>query len=433
MQVRAKDDATRWLWLSVPLFGGLYAAQGITGSMVQTALPTALRDSGMALDSLGLLYLLYLPWALKFLWAPAVDRFSVVRLGRRRFWLLVCQSGLVACFLAAAFTPPDTRLPALMAILLLIAVLASIQDIATDALAVEATASERRGFVSGAGVGGAYLGFLVGIGLWLPVYAAAGWATAMAVMAGCLAIATLPALFARRLDRTTPLSADRTPDTPRPSVLAGLRNPTLRSGLLFLVVYQAGLRLGIALLGPFLVDAGLSLTEIGWLKGTGGAIVGFMAAVAGGFVVRRVGPRWSLAGCALAQAAIYLLIALAAARGLGNGAVLVALMLALSAVTSLAFVALYTAMMGWCNPAQTGTDFALLQSADAIVAIVLAALAGLVSEHFGHAVNFSASAVLLVAGAGAALFVTRLSAKAPRPAPEVAPSPEAGLTLGGNG
>ncbi|WP_222183244.1 hypothetical protein [Geminicoccus harenae] len=54
------------------LFGGLYAAQAIAGCMVQTALPTVLRDAGMALDRLSFLYVLFLPWALKFLWAPAI-------------------------------------------------------------------------------------------------------------------------------------------------------------------------------------------------------------------------------------------------------------------------------------------------------------------------------------------------------------------------
>lgn len=404
-----KRSGLSWLWLSAPLFGGLYAAQGITGSMVQTALPTALRDAGMALDRVGLLYLLYLPWAIKFLWAPLVDRFSIYRLGRRRAWLLACQTGLVLCFVAVAFVPPAVSLPMLMVLLLAVATLAATQDIATDALAVEATPADRRGFISGAGVGGSYLGFLIGIGLWLPVYASFGWQAAMLVMAICLLVATVPALFARRIDQTEP--AHDGSGAKRASVLSGLGRRTLRNGLIFLLIYQAGLRLGIALLGPFLVDAGLSLSEIGWLKGTGGAIIGALAALAGGLIARRLGPKWSLAGCALLQAVLFGLLALAAASGNVGGQVLALLILAQAAATALSFVALYTSMMGWCNSAQTGTDFALLQSADAIGAIVLAAVAGFISEYLGHAFNFAAASALLLFAAAASLAVTRFAAE----------------------
>lgn len=407
-----KRSGLSWLWLSAPLFGGLYAAQGMTGSMVQTALPTALRDAGMALDRIGFLYLLYLPWAVKFLWAPLVDRYTLYRLGRRRAWLLACQTGLILCFIAVAFVPPAVSLPVLMVLLLAVATLAATQDIATDALAVEATPADRRGFISGAGVGGSYLGFLIGIGLWLPVYASFGWRAAMLVMAACLVAATLPALFARRIDQTEPRRDDGA--VTRASVLSGLRRRTLRNGLLFLLIYQAGLRLGIALLGPFLVDAGLSLSEIGWLKGTGGAIIGALAAVAGGLIARRLGPKWSLLGCALMQAALFGLLALAAMSGTVGGQVLALLILAQAAVTALSFVALYTSMMGWCSPKQTGTDFALLQSADAIGAIVLAAVAGFISEYLGHAVNFTIAATLLLFAAAASLAVTRLTAERAR-------------------
>jgi len=425
-----RGKSASWLWLSVPLFGGLYAAQGITGSLVQTGLPTTLRDSGMALGSIGLLYLLYLPWAIKFLWAPYVDRYSFARLGRRRSWILGCQSALVVLFVIGSAFAPQTHLPFVLAILFVIAVLASTQDIATDALAVEATTPEQRGFVSSAGVGGAYLGFLVGIGLWLPVYDLAGWRVAMLVMAACLAIATIPALFARRLEATG-VAADRVASPSRASVLAGLRNRPLRNGLVFLVVYQSGLRLGIALLGPFLVDQGMSLTQIGWLKGTGGAIVGFVAALIGGFVIRRLGSKWSLAICALLQASFYVCLAAIAAGGLAGDTILAIAVLSLSAATALSFVALYSAMMGWCNPEQTGTDFALLQSADAIVAIALASVAGVISQHFGHEANFALSALLLCVGAAAALIVNRPSAKAVRPSPEASPSPDPALHIRG--
>ena len=112
------------------LFAALYTAQGLTGSLVHSALPTILRQEGAALGDLGLLYLLFLPWALKFLWAPLVDRFSWQALGHRRSWILLCQAGLVAVALAAALLDPARQLGWLLALLFVTALLAATQDIA---------------------------------------------------------------------------------------------------------------------------------------------------------------------------------------------------------------------------------------------------------------------------------------------------------------
>ena len=50
--------------------GGLYVAQSVIGGITWTGLPAVMREKGMALDSVGLLSLIALPWALKFLWSP---------------------------------------------------------------------------------------------------------------------------------------------------------------------------------------------------------------------------------------------------------------------------------------------------------------------------------------------------------------------------
>jgi MFS family permease len=57
--------------------------------LVSQAMPVVLRRSGASLDRISLLYLVMLPWAFKFLWAPLVDRFGGARRDRYRAWLLV--------------------------------------------------------------------------------------------------------------------------------------------------------------------------------------------------------------------------------------------------------------------------------------------------------------------------------------------------------
>ncbi len=375
-------------YLVLALLGGLYAAQSITGSMVQTAVPVVLRDAGVALDTIGYLSVLFLPWALKFLWAPLVDRF-----GSQRSWILCCQVGLVVCFGLASLFPPSTHLPQLAAVLMAMALIATTQDIATDSLGVHATKPETRGKASGASTGGAYLGFLIGAGLWLPVYNYAGWAVSMWVMAACIAVFTAPTLAARRLGVARPSEIRA-----RPSLRAALSNKTLMRGLAFLVVYQCGVRLGMSLTGPFLVDAGVSLTAIGWIKGAGGAVAGIAAALVGAAVTQYLGAARALA--IFAGLNLFACVGLAAFAALAwsGSPVVIVLLLVQTVAVAMSFVALYAAMMNWCAPGQVATDFAILQSVDAVIAIAMGSLAGVLGQHFGYAAIFAAASVLLLFG-----------------------------------
>ncbi|WP_333782923.1 MFS transporter [Nitratireductor aquibiodomus] len=76
-----------------------------------------------------------------------------------------------------------------------------------------------------------------------------------------------------------------------PSLKAALRRPEIRKGLLAAGVYVLAQKGGMMMLGPLLVDAGLSLETIGLVNGLAGLSVGLVAALAGGALVRRLGPR----------------------------------------------------------------------------------------------------------------------------------------------
>jgi MFS transporter (putative signal transducer) len=311
-------------------------------------------------------------------------------LGRRRSWILACQAGVIAAVLIAGALPPASDLAPLLGVLFVIVLLAATQDIATDALGVEALTGGQRRLGGMAQVCGGYLGLMIGSGLWLPVYAVAGWTAAMLMLAVFIAAGTIPVWLARGVDRTASVAVDA------PARLAAAwRNPLLRHGVLFILCYQLGGRLGVAMIGPFLVDTGLSLAEIGWLRGTGGTLVGLLAATLGGMALRSVSSTAALMGFGLLHAATLLGLGVAAASGVHDRMLLAGLCLAESASFALVFVALYTAMMGWCSTAQAGTDFALLQSADAALAVIAGAAAGQISQWFGHAANFTSAALIL--------------------------------------
>lgn len=375
-------------WLVLGLLAGLYAAQSVTGSMVQSALPVVLRDAGMPLDQIGFLAILFLPWALKFLWAPLVDRYF-----NERSWILFCQAGVIACFLASMAFPPQTHLMPLAGILLVMATLAATQDIATDSLAVRATSEETRGAASGASTAGAYLGFLLGGGIWLIVYSHAGWAVSMAAMAGFVAILSVPVMLSSSLA----VSREPTRHAGQPMLLrATLSNRTLMTGLVFLTIYQIGLRMGSAMTGPYLVDKGLSLEMIGSLRGAGGAVAGFIASTLAALIVQAIGIRKAILAAAGLNAVLLLALASLELWSAVSPTVAVCLMVAQVAAVAMSFVALYAAMMNWCDPQRTATDFAVLQSLDAIIAIAASSVAGLLGQAVGYGTLFGASALFIL-------------------------------------
>src|SRR5436190_2965541 len=135
------------------LLGSLYIAQGLPYGFFTQALPVLLRESHLALPLIGLANLLLMPWALKFAWAPLVDRVVAPRRGKRRVVIIPLQLActFILAGLALATTPSVSWV--LAAGVLLVNVCAATQDIATDGLAVETLTEHERGLGNSLQVG----------------------------------------------------------------------------------------------------------------------------------------------------------------------------------------------------------------------------------------------------------------------------------------
>src|SRR3990167_3522973 len=103
---------------SLLLLASLYCAQGLPSGLLAHSLPILLRQHGVDLAYIGLLKLLALPWMLKVLWAPWVDRLASRRLGHHRGWILPLQLGITSIIAAIALLEPallfGSQLPLLL-------------------------------------------------------------------------------------------------------------------------------------------------------------------------------------------------------------------------------------------------------------------------------------------------------------------------------
>jgi len=156
-----------------------------------------LRQAGYSLSAIGFATLLSLPWALKFVWAPIVDRRYSPRLGRRRTWILAMQLAGTLILAGIAVAPGSDAIAVLMAAMLVLNLVAATQDIATDGLAVELLPPAERGLANGLQVAAYRVGMIVGGGVLLGLHDVLGHHGLFAVMAALTALSTLPVLVTR--------------------------------------------------------------------------------------------------------------------------------------------------------------------------------------------------------------------------------------------
>ncbi|MGK3960719.1 MFS transporter [Sorangium sp. So ce118] len=383
------------------LLTSLYMCQGLPFGFFTQALPVLLRKQGISLEGIGLASLLALPWALKFLWAPLVDRFFSPRLGRRRSWILPSQGLMILVLGLLSLRGPGEGLSWVLAAVLIVNLLSATQDIATDGLAVDMLAPGERGWANGIQVAGYRAGMIVGGGALLVLFDRLGWGLTFAFMALSIALLSVPTLLTRE--------AGGAPGSDRAASVAAIatsfwRRPHARQVLALLVVYKLGDAFAVGMLRPFLSDIGLSLSDIGWLVGTVGFVAGLLGALAGGALVLRLGRRSSLVGFAVLQAASVLGYAYVARAEPG-----VPLLAALCALEhfagGMATAALFTCMMDWTCRESAATDYTIQASTVVIATGVASAASGFSAGRLGYPLHFSLAAALAALSPVAALLL----------------------------
>ena len=375
------------------LLTALYIAQGLPYGFFEQALPVLLRKAGTSLPFISLSSLLTIPWAAKFMWAPAVDRWHFWQLGLRRSWLLPLQLAAVVTFFSLAFVSPETDLSLILLAFLATNLLAASQDIATDGLAVDILDHKERGWGNGIQVAGYRLGMIIGGGALLVVYELFRWPGMMVAMALVTLLCTLPVAFYEEPSRNV------LPPVEMKTVLkevlhffVGHKGAPM--WVIVLLVYKTGHSAATSMIRPWLVDKGYSLTDIAWILGTAGFFAGFVGAVIGGWLNARTKNRTklliALGGLQVVAVFSYLLpVAIHASTAV------IAFAAAFDHFTSgLATVTLFTLMMDACSKERAASDYTIQACLIVIATGVAKALGGFSAEFLGYQTHFALSAAI---------------------------------------
>jgi hypothetical protein len=338
------------------LFVPLYMSQFLAIGFLFTALTAISRDRGGALEDIGAIYVLGMVWAVKFLWAPLVDRFGSARRGHYRSWLLWTQP--LSAVVLLAIIPFDVvdDLWVILAMLAVVAILSATQDVATDALAVRTISGRGRGGINGLQVGAGFVGDIIGGGLVLVVYEWWGWTPAILTLA---VFTALPVIGVRRYRE--PELVQVSTAAPRPSMRSLFRQRgAARWAFVLTPLMALGMPGAYGLLIPIMIDSGVSVGSVGMLTNGLGGLVGCGAAIVAGLLIHRLGRKRALVLYGIGQ-----VVAIAAVLPVvwaGGMVWVVTAIVLLNIFNTAAYAAMYTINMDYARAASAGSDFTVQTS-----------------------------------------------------------------------
>jgi PAT family beta-lactamase induction signal transducer AmpG len=392
---RIRDVLRQPRMLAILLLGG---ASGLPNPLSEATMQAWFSDFGISNTRIGLLMYVALPYLLKPLWAPLLDRYTPPWLGRRRGWIATFQlllAGAIATL--ATFGDVNANLSAIAFVLLAIVFLSASQDIVIDAYRTDVARPEERGPAAAATNLG-YRALSYGsLAVSLIVADVWGWRAAFLTIAAATLLLVPATVLAPEPDDPR---GKRVP-TLLESVVEPLRELFAVRGMVALVLlillYKIGDAFALKFFTKFMLDVGLTKTEVGLLVKaflTGGAILG---ALLGGIWMIKLGLRRAMLLFAIVQALTNLGYLLLAATG-KNYAVMVGAVSFDALASGMGNIASVALMMAVCDKRFSAFQYALLSVIALLPRYTLGYPAGWIADHGGWTTYYWTSFAIALPG-----------------------------------
>ena len=362
-------------------------------------LPAWLHESGVSLAEIGLFALIGMPYNWKFLWAPLMDRFVPLPLGRRRSWMLIFQTLLLVAIGCMGFVDPAMSTGAVAAIAFIVACFSASQDIAIDAYRRELLPDRELGLGNSVHVQAYRVSSLVPGSLALILADRLPWNSVFWITGAFMGLGMAMTLLVREPTSRLPVARGLT-DT----IVAPFREYISRKGwhgvglvLMFLVLYKIGDNMATALSTPFYLDIGFTKTEIGLVAKHAALWPAIVGGLFGGVVMLRLGINRALWVFGAVQLVSILGFAVLASQGpilwlLGAVIAFEYLGVGLGTAAFTAFIARET------SPLFAATQFSLFTALAAVPRTFANASTGFLVEQFEWVSFFLLCAVVAIPG-----------------------------------
>ena len=356
-------------------------AGGLPLFLTSTVLQAWMKESDVDLGTIGLFALVGLPYTLKFLWAPLMDRYIPCLLGRRRGWLLIWQVFLTASIALLAFSDPSKLLMMTAIAALLLSFFSASQDIVIDAYRRESLSDDEQGMGAALYVSGFRVGILLATGGGLIMADFMSYQSVYLIMAMTMAASIIATLLAQE-----PEMNHGHPNSLRDAVIDPFKEYFTRDYaiaiLLFIFLYKVGDTMASQMTIPFYLELGFSKTEIGSIV----KLFGFWATIGGtllgGLMIMRFGIFFGLMWFGIFQAlstAGFVLLA-----WIGYDPVALGFVIAFENLSAGLGTAAFVGFMASLTDKRfTATQFALLTSFMGMPRVFASAPTGFMAESMG--------------------------------------------------
>ncbi len=362
-------------------------SSGLPLALTGGTLQAWLTVEGVDIETIGLFSLIGLPYTVKFLWSPFMDRYLPPFLDRRRGWIALCQFILALSIALLGFKEPRNAALSVALLALFTAFASASQDIVIDAFRTDILEPEERGLGSAVFVTGYRIGMLVSGAFAMILSDRIGWHNTYIAMATLMFALILVTLFSPR-----PSMAVTPPKTLQEAVWGPLRDffarPSAPLFLLAIVLYKLGDAYAGTLTTAFLIrGAGFTPTEVGAINKGFGLIALIVGAMVGGTIMVKMRLYQALLIFGTFQAVSNLSFILVDIYGRHYGFMVFAITFEnfTGGMGTSAFVAL---LMSLCNARYSATQYALLSSLASIGRVFIAPTSGYVVAVTGWGLFF---------------------------------------------
>lgn len=398
---------------------GLGFASGLPLMLTGSTLQAWAQDAHWQLETITLFSLITLPYSLKVIWAPLMDRYRLPLLGRRRGWLLLAQILLVGAILLMAASGPavgavpsvaaDPRIYLFVMAALLVAFLSASQDIVADAYRTDILCEEERGAGAAVFTMGYRVGLILG-GAGALMFADLGW---RAVYAG-LACAMVVGLLATLLAPEPKGDMAAAPRTLVDAVVLPISHMLRQRGALLMLLFVVLFKLPEVLVKtmPVLLmkDLGFSNKEVGFVQQGLGVALTIVGALAGGALVARLGLRrslWVFGILGATSNAGYMALA-----WVGKSyPLMIAAVVTENFCAGLVTAGFVAFLMSQCDRRYSATQYALLTSLMALTGALSGAPTGWVVKQWGYPTFFALTILVGLPGMLLLLWLPRSESK----------------------
>ncbi len=357
-----------------------------------------MTDYEVSLKTIGIFAFVRLPYTLKFLWSPLLDRYPIPFLGRRLGWVFVFQILLGLSIFTLGSLNPAEHLGGIAFMAVVMCFFSASQDIVIDAYRREVLSNNELGLGSSLYVNGYRVGMLIGgsLALLMADSSSITWDHTYQIIAGFYILLAISTIFSPKEDQRIAI-----PKSLQESVIGPLKEFFFRKEWLliisFIFLYKIGDAMASQMIMPFYLKMGYTKTEIGVVAKGVGLFSAMAGGLIGGIALLKLGlykGLWIFGILQSISTACFVLLV-----GQAKSLAMLSYIIGFENLASGMGTAAYAAFMAsQTNKKYTATQYALLTSIMGVPMTVASAPTGWMAETWGWSTFFIACALIAIPG-----------------------------------